>query len=112
MARLDCRREIVGGKSRGNVTNLLLGITGALAVRFCFDVLRVAVPETGAVVFSVCGAATLPALVRFFMRRRDRQVSVLGSQTPPAVKGRVITMPRLTTPLNGHAGDLGTMSER
>ena len=40
--------QIVGGKDRGNITDFLLGITGALAVHFCFDVLRVTLPDSDA----------------------------------------------------------------
>jgi len=104
--------RIVGRNGRGNVADFLLGITGGLAVRFCFDVLRVTVPGTDALVFSVCGAAALPALVRFLIRQGDRQGSVLASQTPPAVKGRVIPMPRITTRKGGHACDRETTAER
>ena len=104
--------QMVGGKGRGNVTDFLLGITGALALRFCFDVLQVAVPDTDALVFSVCGAAALPALIRFLMRRRDRCVSAIVSRTPQASKAQVITMPRVTTPTDEHDGHRRTMAER
>jgi len=40
--------QIVGGKGRGNVTDFLLGITGALTVRLFFDVLRVTLPDSDA----------------------------------------------------------------
>jgi uncharacterized membrane protein YeaQ/YmgE (transglycosylase-associated protein family) len=40
--------QIVGGKGRGNVTDFLLGIPGAMAVRLFFDVLRVTLPNSDA----------------------------------------------------------------
>lgn len=102
-----CRR-----KGWGPVTGILLGITGAMTVHFFLDVLRVTVPASETLVFSVCGAAALPVSVRLLMRRRGRCVSAIASRTLQAGKAQVITMPRVTTPTDEHAGHRRTMAER
>jgi uncharacterized membrane protein YeaQ/YmgE (transglycosylase-associated protein family) len=97
----------VGGKGLGAVADSLLGITGALTVRFFLDALRVTVPDTDALLFSVWGAATLPSLLRLLIRRRDRRVSARSPQTPRLVKTPVTSPPRATTANDGHVGNSG-----
>lgn len=62
----------VGGKGLGVVADLLLGITGALGVRFFRDALGFTGPRLDAIFFfcSVCGAAALPGFVRYLMKRQ------------------------------------------
>jgi uncharacterized membrane protein YeaQ/YmgE (transglycosylase-associated protein family) len=57
--------ESVGGKRLGAMADILLGITGAMTVRFFLDVLRVHVEGINALLFSAWGAAALPCLSDF-----------------------------------------------
>jgi uncharacterized membrane protein YeaQ/YmgE (transglycosylase-associated protein family) len=61
--------EIVGGKGFGRVADMLLGITGAFLVRFSVDALRIDVHTVNLLLFSIWGAAALPASVRFLAKR-------------------------------------------
>jgi uncharacterized membrane protein YeaQ/YmgE (transglycosylase-associated protein family) len=72
--------KIVGGKGLGVIADILLGITGALTVRFVLDALRVTVQDADAVLFSVWGAAGLAGLVRFVMKRREGRLSTGASR--------------------------------
>ena len=72
----------VGGMGMGTVADLLLGITGALTVRFFLDTVRVTVQDADAFLLSACGAATLPCFVRFLAKRHDRRASPRKSRTP------------------------------
>ena len=64
--------RIVGGKGLGAVADILLGITGAMAVRFVLEASSVAVQDINALLFSVWGAAGLAGLIRVVMRYHDR----------------------------------------
>jgi uncharacterized membrane protein YeaQ/YmgE (transglycosylase-associated protein family) len=66
--------EIFGDKGFGRIADMLLGITGAFAVRFSVDVLRIDVHATNLLLFSVWGAAALPASVRFLVKRHSELV--------------------------------------
>jgi uncharacterized membrane protein YeaQ/YmgE (transglycosylase-associated protein family) len=100
----------VGGKALGTVADVLLGITGALTVRFFLDALRVTVPDADALLFSVWGAAASPSLLGRLMRRHDVRVSARAAQTPRLVKGPVTSPPWATTSKDGHVGN--TRDER
>ncbi len=97
----------VGGKRLGAVADSLLGITGAQTVRFLLDVLRVSVDDTNALLFSVWGAAALPYLVRFLIKRRDRHASARTSQTPRVAKPPVTIPLWATIPDDGHVDNSG-----
>jgi len=80
--------RIVGGKGGGTVADILFGITGALAVRFVLDALRVTVQDIDAFLFSVCGSAGLAGIARFLMKRHDERVSAFSPNATP-LKTRV-----------------------
>lgn len=67
--------EIVGGKGLGGVADILLGITGAMTVRFFLDALRSPVQDVTALLFGVWGAAGLAGFVRFLIKRHDERAS-------------------------------------
>jgi len=85
--------RVVGGRGVGGVADLLLGITGASAVRFFFDVLEPSLHHTEVLWFSVCGSAAFPMLVRILMKRHDTSVSVHASQNLPSVKTTAQVIP-------------------
>ena len=71
-------------------------------VLVALDVLRVSVEDTNAPLFSVWGAAALPYLVRFLMKRRDRRASGRPSQSPRVAKPPVTIPLWATIPDDGH----------
>lgn len=87
LVRLD-RGHVCRRKGPGAVADILFGITGALAVRFVLDALRVTVQDIDAFLFSVWGAAGLAGIARFLMKRHDGRVSAF-SQHAAALKTRV-----------------------
>lgn len=94
--------ESVGGERLGAMADILLGITGAMTVRFFLDVLRVHVEDSNALLFSVWGAAALPCLVRFLMKRRDSRASRQASQTCRIARPPATIPPFGTTSSDGH----------
>jgi len=80
--------ETVGGKGQGRISDLLLGITGGLAVRFLFEALRIDVDVVNLLLFSVWGAAALPGIVKFLLkRRRNRKAGDVAREGPEFPKG-------------------------
>jgi len=67
--------EIVGGDDYGRLTDVLLGISGALLVRFIVESAGIRLHDIYLLLFSVWGAATVPAIFRLAMRRRDTSKS-------------------------------------
>ena len=63
--------EIVGGDQYCRLTDVLLGISGALLVRFVVESTGIRLDDIYLLLFSVWGAATVPAIFRLAMRRRD-----------------------------------------
>jgi uncharacterized membrane protein YeaQ/YmgE (transglycosylase-associated protein family) len=72
--------EIVGGKGVGQVIDVLLGVTGALSVRLSLEGLRVDPNPVSLLLFSVWGAAALPAVVKYLVRSRHEPKA--ESQSP------------------------------
>jgi uncharacterized membrane protein YeaQ/YmgE (transglycosylase-associated protein family) len=75
--------EIVGGKGFGRAADILLGITGALTVRFSLEVVRIDMDAVNLLLFSVWGAAALPGIVRLLVRIHDKIKVRTSPQTPP-----------------------------
>lgn len=89
--------EIVGGKGFGRVADMLLGITGAFVVRFSVDALRIDVHAVNLLLFSIWGAAALPASVRFLVKRH----SEFNEHAPPERLGfskGLATHPHISAP--------------
>jgi len=84
--------RVIGGKGLGVVTDILLGITGALTVRFFLDALRVTV-HTDILLLSALGAAALPGFIRFLIRRHDGQSTARPSPTARLTKMSVTGPP-------------------
>jgi uncharacterized membrane protein YeaQ/YmgE (transglycosylase-associated protein family) len=63
--------EIIGGDDYGRLTDVLLGLSGALAVRFVVESVGIPLHEIYLLLFSVWGAATVPVMFRLSMRRRN-----------------------------------------
>ena len=61
--------EITGNDGFGTGADLLLGITGAFLVRWFFDNVGISIANVYLLLFSIWGAAALPALVRLGIRR-------------------------------------------
>ena len=63
--------EIVGGDDYGRLTDVLLGLSGALAVRFFIESVGVSLHDIYLLLFSVWGAATVPVMFRLSLRHRQ-----------------------------------------
>ena len=64
--------KITGNDGFGTGIDLLLGITGAFLVRWSLENLGISFANVYLLLFSIWGAAALPALVRLGMRRHKR----------------------------------------
>ena len=64
--------EITGNDGFGTGADLLLGITGAFLVRWFIDNVGISLANVYLLLFSIWGAAALPALVRLGIRRHKR----------------------------------------
>ena len=64
--------KITGGHGFGSGTDILLGLTGALLVRWSFENIGVSLDITYLLLFSIWGAAALPAALRFGIRLHNR----------------------------------------
>jgi uncharacterized membrane protein YeaQ/YmgE (transglycosylase-associated protein family) len=71
--------EIVGGNDYGRLTDVLLGLSGALAVRFIIESLGISLHDVYLLLFSVWAAATVPVTFRLSLRHRN---VVKRSRTP------------------------------
>jgi uncharacterized membrane protein YeaQ/YmgE (transglycosylase-associated protein family) len=80
--------EMVGGKGFGLVADMLLGITGALTVRFAVDALRIDVHAVNLLLFSIWGAAALPASVRFLVKWHGELNGHASGERLDSLKGR------------------------
>lgn len=63
--------EIIGGAEYGRLTDVLLGLSGAFAVRFVVESVGIPLHDIYLLLFSVWGAATVPLMFRLSLRRRD-----------------------------------------
>jgi uncharacterized membrane protein YeaQ/YmgE (transglycosylase-associated protein family) len=63
--------EIVGGDDYGRLTDVLLGLSGALAVRFVIESVGISLHDVYLLLFSVWGAATVPVTFRLSLRHRN-----------------------------------------
>jgi uncharacterized membrane protein YeaQ/YmgE (transglycosylase-associated protein family) len=63
--------EIAGGHDYGRLTDVLLGVCGAFLVRFVVESSGLRVHDVYLLLFSVWGAATVPALFRLSLWRRE-----------------------------------------
>jgi len=85
-------RRFAAAHPFGALTDMMLGVTGAFAVRWLVDVLRqIGVSsEPYSWVFLLCGAALLPWSFRFHRRQSQRHrsthASVLPQDWPPCRK--------------------------
>ena len=64
--------KITGNDGFGTGADLLLGITGAFLVRWSLENLGISLADVYLLLFSIWGAASLPALVRLGIRRHRR----------------------------------------
>lgn len=64
--------KIAGDDGFGAGADILLGITGAFVVRWSLENIGISVQDAYLLLFSILGAATLPALVRLGIRRHNR----------------------------------------
>lgn len=64
--------KITGNDVFGTGIDLLLGITGAFLVRWSLENVGISFANVYLLLFSIWGAAALPALVRLGMRRHKR----------------------------------------
>ena len=71
--------QIVGSKAFGRVADGLLGITGAMFVSFLLEALRIDTNAVNLLLFSVWGAAALPAALRLMLK-----VTVRSGSPPPS----------------------------
>jgi len=86
-------RRLATAHPFGALTDMMLGVTGAFAIRWLVDVLRqIGVnSEPYSWVFVLCGAALLPWSFQGFHRRqsqrhRSTDVNVLRQDSPPCRK--------------------------
>lgn len=56
--------QIAGSRAFGVVADVLFGFVGAFLVRFTFDVLGISLQPVYLLLFSMWGAAALPAIMR------------------------------------------------
>jgi len=56
----------------GSVSDVFLGLTGAFVVRWSFHELITSLPDVYLLLFSIWGAAALPAIVSLAIRRHNR----------------------------------------
>ena len=64
--------KITGNDGFGTGADLLLGITGAFVVRWSLENLGISLANVYLLLFSIWGAAALPAVVRLAIRRHKR----------------------------------------
>ena len=73
--------ENVRGRCFGWRVDILLGIAGALSVRFSLGALRIDPEPVNLLLFSVWGALALPAIVKFQARSRRELMRKLHPST-------------------------------
>jgi len=64
--------KITGDDGLGAATDILLGLTGAFVVRWSFENIGISLEMTYLLLFSIWGAAALPGILRFGIRRHNR----------------------------------------
>ena len=64
--------KIVGNNGFGTVADILLGITGAYVVRWFLENTGISLANVYLLLFSIWGAAAVPAVVRLGIRRQRR----------------------------------------
>jgi uncharacterized membrane protein YeaQ/YmgE (transglycosylase-associated protein family) len=75
--------EIVGGNDYGRLTDILLGISGALLVRFVVESAGIKLHDIYLLLFSVWGAAMVSVIFRLSLRHREtvkRNRATIASQ--------------------------------
>jgi uncharacterized membrane protein YeaQ/YmgE (transglycosylase-associated protein family) len=64
--------KVAGDNRFGTLADILLGITGAFVVRWSLENIGIALKDVYLLLFSLWGAAALPAAVRLGIRRHNR----------------------------------------
>jgi uncharacterized membrane protein YeaQ/YmgE (transglycosylase-associated protein family) len=64
--------KIAGGDGFGPGADILLGITGAFVVRWCLENIGVSLEAVYPLLFSICGAAAVPAALRLGVKLHNR----------------------------------------
>src|ERR1017187_3202769 len=64
--------KIAGDDGFGTGADILLGLTGAFVVRWSLENIGISLKEVYLVLFSIWGAAALPAALRLGLRRHNR----------------------------------------
>jgi uncharacterized membrane protein YeaQ/YmgE (transglycosylase-associated protein family) len=64
--------KIAGDDGFGTAADILLGITGSFVVRWSLENAGISVADVYLLLFSIWGAAALPAIVRLGIRRHRR----------------------------------------
>ena len=72
--------EIAGGNDYGRLTDILLGLSGALLVRFIVESTKIQLHDIYLLLFSIWGAAMVPAIFRLSLRHR---MNVRRQRTSP-----------------------------
>jgi uncharacterized membrane protein YeaQ/YmgE (transglycosylase-associated protein family) len=72
--------EIAGGNDYGRLTDILLGLSGALLVRFIVESSKIQLHDIYLLLFSIWGAAMVPAIFRLSLRHR---MNVRRQRTSP-----------------------------
>jgi uncharacterized membrane protein YeaQ/YmgE (transglycosylase-associated protein family) len=67
--------KIAGDAGFGTLADILLGITGAFAVRWSLENIGISVNDVYLLLFSISGAAALPAALRVAVRHHHRSKS-------------------------------------
>ena len=63
--------EIIGGNDYGRLTDILLGISSALLVRFIVESAGIKLHDIYLLLFSIWGAAMVPIIFRLSLRHRE-----------------------------------------
>lgn len=64
--------KIAGNDGYGTGADILLGITGAFVVRWSLENIGISLQDVYLLLFSILGAAALPAAARLGIRRHNR----------------------------------------
>jgi len=64
--------KIAGDDGFGTLADILLGVTGAFVVRWSIENIGISLKDVYLLLFSIWGAAALPAAVRLGIRRHNR----------------------------------------
>jgi uncharacterized membrane protein YeaQ/YmgE (transglycosylase-associated protein family) len=79
--------KFAGQDGFGTGADILLGITGAFVVRWSVENIGISLQDVYLLLFSIWGAAALPALLRVGIRRHNRSKRSEGRTTLNSLPG-------------------------